>query len=151
MAVKNVGKSPALDVSIQSKAITLMGQTVSLSAVIKDFCDEVRERQLKQTNRGEVLFPDDTIPQGHGLLSTKDDIAANEKSLTIGFFSLAMLVCIDYRSTITNKRHSTGLAFLVLQTPKEPGGFPSLLPTGKGTLPIDILGVARAPFGSYAD
>jgi hypothetical protein len=112
----------------------------------------VRQRQIARAasgQHGEVLFPDETLPQSHIFSFARQEVEQGAKSMGT-FFSPVIVVCVDYRSSVTKKSHTTGLAYILLKRQRQPGGLPKMLTPDETLNPLTI-GLARSPIGSFAD
>ena len=153
VTVKNVGKSPAFDIAIEAHQFVIGPDTIDIGAQVRKFCSEVRKRQIARADsgqKGEVLFPDESLLQNIGLLFARADVEGAAKRMKIPFFSPVVVVCVDYRSAITKQSHATGLAYMLLKAPPKAGA-PPLMLTPDETIGVPAIGLARAPFGSVAD
>src|SRR5262245_32647465 len=118
LQVKNVGNSPALDVAIEAHQFISSPEHGDYHAEVARFCAEVRRRQIARIGsgqRGEVLFPGESLSASHGLLFARSDVEAAAKFMKINFFSPNVIICVDYRSSITDQSHTTGLAYFLLK------------------------------------
>jgi hypothetical protein len=149
LTVKNVGKSPAFGVRTEIGRFIKNRESFDEIAELKKFCGKVRDGAAQQP--GDVMFPDEEVPQTHGLLFDRSAIEQNAKDMKIPFFSPIVLVCVDYASTITGKRHSTGLVYWLLLKPTDATLLPRMIPTDKGDIQTPTMYLARSPLGSYAD
>ena len=128
--IKNVGKSAAFDIAIEAHQFVIGPNNYDRSIVLSNFCAELKQKQIARTangQKGEVLFPGETLPGRHGLLFARTDVERGPQSMGIPFFAAIVLICVDYRSFVTEKRHTTGLVYELLKRPIQPGEFPKLL------------------------
>ena len=80
MTIKNVGKSPALDIASEVHQYVMTGSNITIGAAVTKFCSEVRQRQIARGEigqHGEVLFPGEDLSQSHGVLFNRQEIAAS--------------------------------------------------------------------------
>jgi hypothetical protein len=153
LAIKNVGKNPAFDISTEADQFVMGPNNFDIGAAVTRHCAAVRQRQIARAangHHGEVLFPDETLPQKFGLLFSREQVDAAAKNMGRPFFSAVVVICVDYRSPITKQSHQTGLAYMLVKPPTEPGGL-TRLPSPDETLNYNQFGLARSPFGSFAD
>jgi flagellar basal body-associated protein FliL len=153
LTIKNIGKNPAFDIATEADQFVMGPDNFDIGAAVTKHCAEVRQRQIARAangHHGEVLFPDETLPQKFGLLFSREQIDAAAKNMGRPFFSAVVVICVDYRSPITKQSHQTGLAYMLVKPPTEPGGL-TRLPTPDETLNYNQFGLARSPFGSFAN
>jgi hypothetical protein len=149
--IKNVGKSPAFDVSTEASQFVSNPIQFDIGASVKKYCDDLRQKQIQRAaagHRGDVLFPDDTLTTNLELLFNRQEIEAGVKAMGIPFFSPVLVICSDYKSPITKSEHSTGLAYMILKPGEQ--GMP-IMPKPDETLNPSDFGLARVQFGSFAD
>jgi hypothetical protein len=150
--IKNVGKSPAFDLSGEADGFIANSKRYATGTELENFCKHLREKQIARAEAGqhqEVLFPDEEISQGFGLLFPREQLEGTMKVGDKQFINPVILVCIDYRSPITNARHATGLAFMIVKPGSEPNVV--LAPVADETLNPNQFGLVRSPFGSFAE
>jgi flagellar basal body-associated protein FliL len=150
--IKNVGKSPAFDVSGEAEGFITNSKRFGIGTELEKFCKHLREKQIIRAAAGqhqEVLFPDEEISQGFGLLFPREQIEPTMKIGDKQMIAPVILVCIDYRSPVTDARHATGLAFLILKPGPDPNISMALI--ADETLAPAQFGLARSPFGSLAE
>jgi len=148
-AIKNVGKSPAFDIVVECLPFSLGPANYDIGETVRNFCAETRRRQLVRAStgqRGEVLFPDQSLTKDHGLLFQSDAIVPAPGATD--FFAPVFVICVDYTSSVTNKRHTTGLAYMLLRPAL---GNMTRLPRISHALAQNQFGIAASPFGSFAD
>src|SRR5207248_1762567 len=147
LTTKNVGKSPAFDIATEAHGLVLGPANFSIGAMVTKACSELRQKQNTREvagQHGEVLFPDETLSQTYGLLLVRTEIERGAEALDGKFFAPAVIICTDYRSPITGQSHATGIAYVILKTNSQ-------APMVDEVLKIGEFGVARSPFGSFAD
>jgi hypothetical protein len=113
-SIKNVGKSPAFDISVQVDQFVMGRDKPDVNTELRKFCAAVRRQRLLPLAKGDVLFPNETLPQRHGLLFIRAEIETNAKC-NGAFFAPIVLICVDYRSSVTERRHTTGLVYDLFQ------------------------------------
>jgi hypothetical protein len=145
-AIKNVGKSPAFDISAQANQFVLGREKPDVSAELIKFCAAVRRQRNLPLAKGDVLFPGEVLPQKHGLMFDRAEIDNNAKC-NGAFFWPIVLICVDYRSSITERRHTTGLVYDLFHIEN---GLTKMITVGEA-LPANVIGLARHPEGSFAD
>jgi hypothetical protein len=153
ITVNNVGKNPAFDITVEVYPFVMGPENHDIGAAVRKFCGEVRQRQIERAasgQSGDVLFPNESLPQHHGLLFARQEVEQGAKSMGINFFSPVVVICVDYNSSVTKKSHATGLAYVLLSPPPQPGELPKLL-TPDQELHSTAIYLARTPFGSFAD
>jgi len=148
--IKNVGKSPAFDVSTEASQFVSNPKQFDIGASVRRYCEDLRQKQIQRASagqRGDVLFPDDTLPISLELLFNRQEIEACVKAMGNQFFSPVIVICSDYKSPITKTEHSTGLAYMIWKLER---GMTSM-PKADETMDINDFGLASVPFGSFAD
>lgn len=148
--IKNVGVTSALDVSAEADFFVHTAARYDDAAELKAFCDHLRRKQDERVQKGDVLFPQESLPFDFGALFHKANIDDAVAAMKIPFFSATALICVDYRDPITDQRHTTGIAYTFLMRAAE-GQLPKMLSPDKGDIPKDAFGLARLPFQSIAD
>jgi hypothetical protein len=127
--LRNTGNSPAIHAMWRSKLIILSmarNETEEMIERENELCAPMLKmpRQLLDV----TIFPGDKIPGSEGLGLYPKEIASGLKSRQSGIFkhkgylSLALIACVDYRSSFSPQHHQTRYAFF-LGVPEPWGGF----------------------------
>jgi hypothetical protein len=163
LAIKNVGRSPAVNVSMASEAVASITTLPNMQPdpMNLEVCKRLREPLFKWP-LGSIVFPDDTIIRGMSIPIPANEIATY-KSLLIekGIKDPKMLVsisplilgCVDYQLPVDGSHHQTGFAYHVnRRDTANPGGTDFTVDTSVQSTSADEV-VLRDWFtgGSYAD
>ena len=146
VTLKNVGKTPALNVSVYTRflAVPFAG-----GMKLRDlFADVLARRAASTLDLGLTLFPDDVQRSDHNLTLPSSEIDQAVKLLKLPGKSAILpgiLICIAYDMPSTGKTHETGLVIHVGQ--RSLGG--QLVEAVSGEIPESDVLLSRTIVGGY--
>jgi hypothetical protein len=147
--IKNVGKDPAFDVVLRVWPYIMQKNTSDFRIELKKYCDKVRAGLGDRNTEEGIVFPDQVVNCLISIVFERNEIMEFSKMANVDFFTANALVCLDYKSAITGKRHTTGLILAFSQAPEKQGGMPKAFFIDQ-TYSAGAISVAPWPFGSFA-
>lgn len=122
--MKNVGKSPALNVQVEPKLVSFMNREGNPLHKLRDLCQQTRQKPLAdQSILGHTIFPEENLLLSNGLVITVDEV---KKSSWIGYdhegFAIDLIGCVSYRTAFDDGIHLTQfMGQLRKHNPERPG------------------------------
>ena len=153
LTLKNVGHSPAKDVFVDLRLLSLTQGNADPSALLQEMVNAAKQRPPGCF--GHQLFPGSTFDQNISTATGKDQLEQLLKE--IDFVILHAVICISYRFVFESGVHHTGYV-LDIQRSKVPRqvsidknrALGTIFPD-EGDIPAEELRILHSPIFSIAD
>jgi hypothetical protein len=152
----NVGKGPAIGVSVAAKFQVVFGNTIILQ---QQFIEQQKQVCLQTNESGVTLFPGEqfiaklnlpiSVQEMNQLSHSFTAIAKTKEVLTA--FPISLLGAVVYRFTFEEGVHQTGFIFDLNKRDPQNSNINLMIDTDDGPIPANLLQLRQTPFGIPPD